>query len=213
MEFLLFVIAILIGALGSWLIFNWKSKLFGKKKSINLKVESNVLLERIEKVFKVVLAEGYFTEIYDHNSRRDFWGLFEANKKALVVAKAKVSIGYDFAKLVMERDEKNKKLVIESFPKPEVISIDTDYKFYDINQGWLHKFNTEDYTKILKDAKSLMREKALESDLPAHASRQIELMINQLAAGMGWEVENKAQLPARKSWEEEKKGKLLSGGE
>ncbi len=197
MEFILFIIAILIGAIAAWQVMGWRNGLFGKRKKAELaKVESNVLLERIEKVFKVVLAEGYFTEIYDHNSKKDFWGIFEANKKALVVAKAKVSVGYDFAKLVMVRDENTKTISIEKFPEPEVLSIDTDYKFYDINQGWLHKFNTEDYTKILKDAKDLMRDKAMESDLPIHASRQIELMVGQLAAGIGWEVVYKTKLPS-----------------
>ena len=61
MEFLLFIIALVVGSLASWQIFNW---VYGKKikdNSESIRVESHVLLERIEKVFKVVLAEGYFT--------------------------------------------------------------------------------------------------------------------------------------------------------
>ena len=68
MEFLIFIIALAMGGIAAWQIFNW---MYGKKlkdNKENIRIESNVLLERIEKVFKVVLAEGYFTEIYDHNS-------------------------------------------------------------------------------------------------------------------------------------------------
>ncbi|AFK02279.1 hypothetical protein Emtol_1130 [Emticicia oligotrophica DSM 17448] len=194
MEFLLFLVAIAIGGIAAWQVFNW---MYGKKLRDNkdeLRKESTLLLERIEKVFKVVMAEGYFTEIYDHSSKKELMGFFKVNKKALVVARAKVSVGFDFGKMKVRRDENSRKLLVEQFPEAEILSIDTDYKFYDIDQGWLHKFNHEDYTNILNEAKKLMQEKALTSDLPKVANRQIGLMMNQLAASMNWELEFK-QLP------------------
>lgn len=194
MEFLLFLVAIAIGGIAAWQIFNW---MYGKKLRDNkeeLRQESTLLLERIEKVFKVVMAEGYFTEIYDHSSKKEFMGFFKVNKKALVVSRAKVSVGFDFGKMKVKRDETTRKLVVEQFPEAEILSIDTDYKFYDIDQGWLNKFNHEDYTNILNEAKKVMQEKALSSDLPKVANRQVGLMMSQLAASMNWEVEFK-QLP------------------
>lgn len=194
MEFLLFLVAIAIGGIAAWQIFNW---MYGKKLRDNkeeLRQESTLLLERIEKVFKVVMAEGYFTEIYDHSSRKEFMGFFKVNKKALVVSRAKVSVGFDFGKMKVKRDETTRKLVVEQFPEAEILSIDTDYKFYDIDQGWLNKFNHEDYTNILNEAKKVMQDKALTSDLPRVANRQVGLMMSQLAASMNWEVEFK-QLP------------------
>lgn len=194
MEFLLFLVAIAIGGIAAWQIFNW---MYGKKLHDNkeeLRQESTLLLERIEKVFKVVMAEGYFTEIYDHSSKKEFMGFFNVNKKALVVSRAKVSVGFDFGKMKVKRDETTRKLVVEQFPEAEILSIDTDYKFYDIDQGWLNKFNHEDYTNILNEAKKVMQEKALTSDLPKVANRQVGLMMNQLAASMNWEVEFK-QIP------------------
>jgi hypothetical protein len=194
MEFLLFLVAIAVGGIAAWQIFNW---MYGKKLRDNkeeLRQESTLLLERIEKVFKVVMAEGYFTEIYDHSSKKEFMGFFKVNKKALVVSRAKVSVGFDFGKMKVKRDEATRKLVVEQFPEAEILSIDTDYKFYDIDQGWLNKFDHEDYTNILNEAKKVMQEKALTSDLPKVANRQVGLMMNQLAASMNWEVEFK-QLP------------------
>lgn len=194
MEFLLFLVAIAIGGIAAWQIFNW---MYGKKLRDNkeeLRQESTLLLERIEKVFKVVMAEGYFTEIYDHSNKKEFMGFFKVNKKALVVSRAKVSVGFDFGKMKVKRDETTRKLVVEQFPEAEILSIDTDYKFYDIDQGWLNKFNHEDYTNILNEAKKVMQEKALTSDLPRVANRQVGLMMSQLAASMNWEVEFK-QLP------------------
>lgn len=91
----------------------------------------------------------------------------------------------------MKRDETTRKLIVEEFPEAEVLSIDTDYKFYDIDQGWLNKFSHEDYTTILNEAKKLMQEKAMESDLPKVANRQVGLMMNQLAASVNWEIDYK----------------------
>jgi hypothetical protein len=162
-------------------------------------VESHILLERIEKVFKVVLAEGYFTEIYDHNTKKDFFGIFKTNSKALVVAKAKVSVGYDFAKMKFRRDHSSRTLVIEHFAEPEIISIDTDYKFYDIHQGILNKFDNEDYTEILAEAKKLMQEKAQQSELPNIAHNQVELMMQQLCASVGWQLEQEKVLEPLKT--------------
>lgn len=190
MEFLLFILALAIGGIATWQVFAWRyGKRLRKSHIETLDIESNILLEKIEKVFKIIVAEGHFTEIYDHNSKKDFWGFFKANKKALVVTKAKVAIGFDFAKLKMERDEETKKLKVVSFPDAEVLSIDTDYKFYDIDQGWLHKFKTDDYTKILTDAKALMKEKAMNSELPGVANKQVLLMMQQLAETMQWEID------------------------
>lgn len=191
MDFLLFTLALVVGTIAAWQVFNW---IYGKKIRDNreqLRRESTLLLDRIEKVFKVVVAEGYFTEIYDHSSKKDFWGLFKINKKALVVSRAKVSVGFDFGKMKVRREEKSRKLIVEEFPMAEVISIDTDYKFYDIDHGWLNKFSHEDYTNILNEAKKLMQEKALESDLPKVANRQVGLMMNQLAAAVNWEIDYK----------------------
>lgn len=182
------VVALAVGILAGWQIFSWHSGRAHKNSHQDVTAESQVLLERIEKVFKVVLAEGYFTEIYDHNTKKAFLGIFKTNSKALVVAKAKVSVGYDFAKMRFKRDFANHTLIIEQFAEPEILATDTDYKFYDINQGLLNKFDNEDYTEILVEAKKLMQEKARESDLPQIAQQQIYLMMQQLCASIGWQL-------------------------
>ncbi|MGR3810430.1 DUF4230 domain-containing protein [Jiulongibacter sp. NS-SX5] len=208
MESILFILAIAIGAIATWQIFSWRYGVRKRKHKEMLQVESNVLLERIEKVFKVVLAEGYFTEIYDHNSKKNFWGLFESNKKALIVAKAKVAMGFDFSKLQWRVDGEKKKVVIEYFPEAEVLSIDPEYKFYDIDQGLFHKFRNEDYTLIINEARELMLQKAMESDLSESANKQLKVMMQQLAASMDWEMQIDQVKPKRKSLSETVKGLL-----
>lgn len=199
MDVLVFIIAMVLGGVAAWQICNWYYAKKFKTPKHDVATESLVLLERIEKVFKVIVAEGYFTEIYDHNTKKDFFGIFKTNSKALVVAKAKVSVGYDFAKMRFRRDHNSRTLVIEHFADPEIISIDTDYKFYDINQGILNKFDTEDYTAILAEAKKLMQEKAQESELPHIAQKQVQLMMQQLCASVGWQLEHEKILEPLKT--------------
>ena len=139
-----FLIAVVVGGIAAWQIFTW---VYGNKlrdNSDKIRQESTILLERIEKVCKVVVAEGYFSEIYDHNSQQEFLLFWNTHKKALIVTRAKVSVGFDFAKMKTRRDATSRKLIIEQMPPAEVLSIDTDYKFYDINQGWLSKFKHEE---------------------------------------------------------------------
>ena len=157
------------------------------------KLEATILIERIEKVFKVVMAEGYFTEIYNYQDEKSIWNLINDKKKALIIAKAKVLVGYDFGKMRYHISETDKKMIIDFFPEPEILSIDTDYKFYDIEQGWINRFQSDDYTAILNEAKQTMNEKALQSDLPRIATNQVQLMMFQLASTMNWKID--LQLP------------------
>jgi hypothetical protein len=178
---------------------------------------ATILLERIEKVFKVVMAEGYFTEIFDYKDDKKFLYLFKNSKKALVIAKAKVLVGFDFGKMRFHIDETTHKMVIDYFPEPEVLSIDTDYKFYDIENGIWNRFSHEDYTNLLVDAKQAMNEKALSGDLPRIANNQIQFMMYQLAASMDWSIDmqltdtNRKKLEQYSNYEEVKAEPRLLG--
>ena len=188
---LFFLISLLLGAGVGYGIFYF----LGNKdqKAARTIQNSTVLLERIEKVFKVVMAEGYFTEIFDYQDDKKLLYVFKNSKKALIIAKAKVLVGFDFGKMRFHLDDQTQKMIIEYFPEPEVLSIDTDYKFYDIGNGILNRFNPEDYTNLLTEAKNAMNEKALTGDLPRIANNQVQLMIYQLAASMNWQID--MQLP------------------
>lgn len=199
MDIFLFLVAMLIGGLVGWSLLRWSQSKHLKHARGDVSTDSLVLLERIEKVFKVVLAEGYFTEIYDHNSKKDFFGIFKTHSKALVIANAKVSVGYDFSKMRFRRDHARRTLVIEHFAEPDIMAIDTDYKFYDLNEGILNKFDTDDYTEILALAKQRMQEKTRESDLPKIAEQQISLMMQQLCASVGWQLEHEKVLEPLKT--------------
>ena len=204
MDFLTTILLLLAGGAAGATLANALKRRVG---TTQIRRDSTVLLERIEKVFKVVMAEGYFSEIYNYQDDKKILYLLSDPKKAMIIAKSKVLVGFDFAKVRFQLPEAgSKKLVVEAFPEPEVLSIDTDYKFYDILPGYLNHFSSEDYTRILDDAKQAMHERAMQSDLPRIANNQIQYMMLQLASSMGWQLElpeaRQRQLAAISSHEE-----------
>ncbi|GAB4051667.1 DUF4230 domain-containing protein [Spirosoma litoris] len=187
MDFLTIILLLLVGAGGGVALANALRKNTG---TTEVQRDSVLLLERIEKVFKVVMAEGYFSEIYNYQDQKKILYLLNDPKKAMVIAKSKVLVGFDFAKVRFRApDNGEKKLIIEAFPQPEILSIDTDYKFYDIQAGILNHFSGADYTQILEEAKQAMNDRAMQSDLPKIANNQIQYMMYQLASSMGWQLQ------------------------
>lgn len=185
----------LIGGIAGYGIFSLIAKWQGTGQKEIIK-ESVVLLERIERVFKVVLAEGHFSEIYDYNDQKEvLFGLMAGSKKALIVARAKVLVGYDFSKVKINWIEGKRRMVIEAMPEPEILSIDSDYNIYDIDQGLFNKFNKEEYTKLLSDAKQTIHNKAVASELPRVAQAQVQVLLSQLAGTMGWQIEYTSKPP------------------
>ncbi|MEZ0542028.1 DUF4230 domain-containing protein [Fibrella arboris] len=194
MDFLNTLLLLTVGLAGGAGLATW---LRGKNAApvTDVRHESTLLLERIEKVFKVVMAEGYFSEIYNYQDQKKILYMFNDPKKAMIIAKSKVLVGFNFQKVRFRIPEAaegrpgNKTLIVEAFPEPEILSVDTDYKFYDIQAGILNHFDSETYTSILEDAKQAMQSRAMQSDLPRIANNQIQYMMYQLARSMGWTLQ------------------------
>lgn len=151
---------------------------------------STVLLNKIEKVVKLVAVEGNISEIYDYKDYYNF-DIAPFRKKALVRVNAKVSVGYDFEKVKITVDEPSKTIKLSNFPEAEILSIDHDLDYYDITQGTFNRFSNEDYNKINTRAKEYVANKARESDLINAAEEQkqeILDMIRILVKGGGWEL-------------------------
>lgn len=186
----LLFLGLAIGAIVSYFIF----KRFSISRKRNLvEQQSVVLLDKMRKVSKLITVEGEFAEIYHHeNTQEKFLGLFTSKKKAIVLINAKTLIGFDFRKIKMHADNHKKTIVLSEFPQPEVLSIEPNLQFYDIQNGFMNKFSSEDLTKVNKEAKEHILQKIPESDLMQTASQEaleaIVLMEN-LVATIGWKLD------------------------
>jgi len=170
-----------------YLISDWIHTRTEKRISSN----SEIILEKVKKVAKVITIEGYFSEMYDYKDFYNFdWSIFR--KKALIRVKARVSVGINLEKATFTADEKSKTLYIKNIPKPEILSIDHDIDYYDITEGTFNSFTPEDFNKINEDAKEHIRQTALKSDLFSQAGHQVEDVVNTFkvfAETAGWKVE------------------------
>ena len=189
---------LIVGAIASFFVF--KKFALTKQKSLT-ESQSVVLLDKIKKVSKLITVEGEFAEIYHHeNTKEKFLGLLTSKKKAIILINAKVHIGFDFRKIKMKADNKTKTIVLSEFPKPEVFSIEPNLRFYDIQNGLLNKFSSEDLTKVNKEAKEHILQKVPESNLMQTANNEaleaISLMQN-LIETIGWKLDYSAlELPS-----------------
>ncbi|WP_158839373.1 DUF4230 domain-containing protein [Polaribacter sp. L3A8] len=162
-----------------------------KKKSLTEK-QSVILLDKIKKVSKLITVEGDFSEIYHHeNTKENFWG-FTSKKKAIILIHAKAHIGFDFRKIKLEANTEKKEIVMSAFPQPEVVSIECDIKFYDLKNGYLNKFDTEDFTTLNKEAKEHVLSKIPESNLIRLANKEaLEsiILMENLVETIGWKLD------------------------
>lgn len=171
-----------------------------KYRMLETKTDTQVslILEKVEKVLKLVAVEGHVAEIFDHKEYNGFdIGLF--TKKALIRVNAKVSVGYDLEGVDFVVDEQSKTVTISDFPAPEVLSIDHDLDYYDVREGVFNTFTTADYNKLNRQAKEYARNKVVEGELFDEAEAQkneILDMLRLLLEGAGYTlVVDQKQLP------------------
>jgi hypothetical protein len=181
----------LIGGLGISYFLSQKFSL-SNKKSLTKK-QSVILLDKIRKVSKLITVEGDFSEIYHHeNTKEKFWGSIVSKKKAIILITAKAHIGFDFRKIKVHSDINKKEIVLSDFPSPEVLSIETDTKFYDIQNGYLNKFDTQDLSALNKEAKEHVLDKIPNSNLMQLANKEaLEaiLLMESLVETIGWKLD------------------------
>jgi hypothetical protein len=151
-------------------------------------VSAVVVLERVEKVLKLVTVEGNFSEIYDyqHHVFADIWPF---RKKALIRVKARVMVGYDLEKATISVDEATKTVLISGDLQPEILSIEHDLDYYNFENGLFNVITNRDITDMGVRAKAFIEEKAKESDLFRQAEAQKQDMFDFLKlslASSGW---------------------------
>lgn len=149
---------------------------------------SEVMLEKVSKVFKMVAVEGQVSEIYDYKAYQ-FWDIGLLRKKVLVRVTAKVSIGYDLDNVNFITDEETKTIRIENFPDPELLSTDHDLDYYDMQESVFNEFTAEDLTKINTRAKEYVVGLVQQGPLMDKAIEQKDEVIGLLGdlfAQTGW---------------------------
>lgn len=187
--FLVIIISALV-TLGLVTVF----KTFKKKQLVN--AQSVILLDKIKKVCKFITVEGDFAEIYHYEDvKQKFLKLITSKKKALVVINAKAHVGYDLSKIHLVSNTNTKTIVLEHFPEPEVLSIETNLNYYDKTDGLFNKFEATDLTDLHQEAKYHIEAKIPESGLIQIAQAEVKetiLLIETIVETIGWKLDYSA---------------------
>lgn len=186
----LLFIGLLSGAIIAYIIFN---RFNAVQKKSRIQTQSTVLIEKIRSVCKLITVEGDFAEIYHYESVKEkFFNLLSGKKKALILIDAKAHVGFDLSQIKINSDTKKKKIILTHFPKPKLLTIETDFKYYDKKEGWLNPFTSTDLTEINKEAKQFIIDKIPQSGLLESAGQEllaaISLMEN-VAESIGWTLD------------------------
>jgi hypothetical protein len=182
----LLILGLLLGAVIMFLVLR-----LAKKSTQNVvKENSHTVVESIRKVFKIVFAEGQFSELYNYEETKKLFGFIPSRKRALVIIKAKVLVGYDFAKCSWEINEQTQTIRMISFPEPEILSIEPDYLYYDFDEGFLNLLGREDLTRIQVNGKKQVEMAAMNSHLPKIAADQMRTLLMEVVQSRNWRLED-----------------------
>ncbi|PHQ61244.1 MAG: hypothetical protein COC08_05580 [Maribacter sp.] len=166
-----------------------------EEKSI-LQENSMLIRQQIKNVSKLIVTEGHFSEVYTYKDSQQLFGaLITADKKALVVVNAEVTIAYDLSEIDFEIDEAHKILRIMSIPEPEV-KLYPDYEYYDVTADYLNPFTGQDYNRIKKNVNASLMRKVEASSLKSNAQNRLLSELQKfymLTNTMGWTLEYQGQ--------------------
>ncbi|NLD24392.1 MAG: DUF4230 domain-containing protein [Bacteroidales bacterium] len=181
------VISLVIGAIFTYLSLQLRQ---ARNSTATTKTSSHTVIESIKRVFKIVVAEGQMNEIFNYENTKKLLKVIPSTKKALVIVRANVLIGYDVNKCKWEIDEEKKVIKLMNFPKPEILSLETDFNYYYFEDDLFNFISRKDLQDIQYLAKEQVKKSVLQSDLLKIASEQMKLLLGEITTLNNWQVEN-----------------------
>lgn len=191
MEQLLFGLA--AGAILAYFLFTRFNFKLRKEKTSS---QSVLLMDKMRKVCKFITVEGDFSEIYHYENVKEKWlSAILGKKKAIILIEAKAFIGFDLTKIKMDADNRTRTITLTDFPEPQLMTVETDFKYYDKKQGWANPFTASDLTEITSEAKQHIIDKVPHSGLLEEASKQAIdtiFLMETLVETINWKLDYSA---------------------
>lgn len=171
------LVGILVGVIGIFLL-QYIQKCTRKNDQI---IENTALIQQqLKNVSKLVVTEGYFSEIITYTDAKKYLGdLISFDKKALIVVNAEATISYDLRQITYEIDSENKRLIINNIPEPE-LKIYPQLSYYDLVQSQFNTFTSQDHNKIRQKADEIVRQKIEQSTLKSNAESRLISELSKL---------------------------------
>ncbi len=154
------VVLVLLLLLGAFIVKLGGFNLF-KPPVPQVTTSSSVVLERMEKVMKLVTLEVHLSEFKEYKDHI-YYDISPLRKEALIIVNGRVSIGYDFNDIQLEADEQTQTITILDLPDPEIIAVEHDLDYRMLSEGTFNSFTKEDYNNLNRNAKELITSTARE---------------------------------------------------
>jgi len=157
-------------------------------------VEATVLLERVRPVLKLVTVEGDFSEVITFSDINAAWfdwtkDLPWNRKQAMLLVKARASVGYDLEGMELEFDEATRTVRFTGMGTPKLLSLEHDVKYYDLQEGTFTSFTASDHTRMNAQAKQRIQAKIPSSGLFQRAEKQkgeFLVILKAVVENSGW---------------------------
>lgn len=157
-----------------------------------LKESSLLIQQELKNVSKLIITEGHFVEVYNYADSKELFGsLVTADKKALVVANAEVTIAYDLSQIEYDVDEEHTTIRITKIPEPE-IKIHPEFEYYDVTADYFNPFNADDYNAIRDNVNASLEKKIDASTLRSNAQNRLVSELSRiyvLTNSLGWTLQ------------------------
>ncbi|WP_034061577.1 DUF4230 domain-containing protein [Lacinutrix jangbogonensis] len=176
-----------------------------RKDKVVLKENAALIQKSLKNVGKLVVTEGHFSQVFNYSNSKDlFANLVSADKKALVVVNADVTVAYDLSKIKYKIDEENKILTILSIPNEE-IKISPDFEYYDVQSDFFNPFEAKDYNAIKETVNKQLLKKIEASELKSNAKNRLISELSKfyiLTSSLGWTLQyNETKIKTPKAFE------------
>lgn len=173
-----------------------------RHKNEDIHQQSNVILQNVKHLNKMVVAEAYYNEVYTYkNSDKYLFDMFQFDKNVILLVNAKAQISYDLSQLQIRLDSARKIIHITNIPK-EQVEIFPRIQYYDLQQSSLNQFDKEDLNKINADAIAKIKSHINLSQLRLKAKKQLLENLKNLyilSKIYGWKVEDEHLMQNLKS--------------
>lgn len=204
------LLGLFLGAISTYWVMKYIK--IQKRKDIT-NSQSVIIMEKIRKVWKLITVEGEFAEIYHYeNTKERFMSMVSSKKKAILLINAKAHVGYDLSKIKMEALNEKKVIRLTDFPDPQILSLETDLKYYDKKDGLFNKFDSTDLTEVNTQAKEYVLLKIPQSglfDTAKSEALEAVLLIQNIVETIGWTLDYEDLLLAKNNKGELFQDKLI----
>ena len=163
-------------------------------------LKQEVALRQVREVARLVTIEHEDFLVYKWNDTKKIdlpilREIFQSNKSALVVIKARVMIGFDLRDNDFDLHIDNKKRVVSIIlPEPKVLAIDPVIEIYNPESGWFNPFKSGDDTNTInKQARERILEQALKDDEKEKAVSSARGFLKTVFDVQGYGVEIKVK--------------------